>query len=98
MTTDDNHIKRARYDIQVTVYFFLEITRRFRERWLELSLEPSWLVSQKPTKLVKKSVTNQMYFIWNVVENLKIQVLIFAQSYQDEHFQLYRQVFYKFIR
>ena len=48
--------------------------------------------------LVKKSQTNQMCFIWKVILDLKIQILVIVWSHPDANFQLYRQVLRKVIR
>ena len=42
-----------------------------------------------------KSVTNQICFIWEVILNLEIQILIFVQSHQKGNFQLYHQFLLK---
>ena len=56
-----------------------------------LSLHPySWLV--------KNSVTNWVCFIWKVILNLEIQILIFARSHRGGNFQLYRQILCKTMR
>ena len=74
--TDASHIKRACYAIQVTVCaLFLKLQEASVKDGL--NVHPySWLV--------KKSVTNRMCFIWKVILDLEIQILIFVWSQRGE--------------
>ena len=87
--TDASHIKKAHYVIQVTVCaLFLKLQEASVKDGSNLYLY-SWLV--------KKSVTNRMCFIWRVILDLEIQILIFVWSQREGNFHLYRQVLCKVI-
>ena len=78
--SDASHIKRAHYDIQVKV---CDLFLKSQEALVKdgSNLHPySWLV--------KKSVTNRMCFIWKVILDLEIQILIFVRSHREGNFQL----------
>ena len=75
-----SYIKRAHYAIQVKV---CDLSLKLQEASVKdgWNLHPfSWLV--------KKSTTNRMCFIWKVILDLEIQILIFVQSHQEGNFQL----------
>ena len=87
---DTSHIKRARYAIQVTV---CSLFIKLQEATLKdaSKLDPY-------TWLVEKSKSNEMCFIWKIILDLEMNILIFVRSQREGNFQLYREIICRIIR
>ena len=87
---DTSHIKRARYAIQVIV---CSLFIKLQEANLKdaSNLHPYiWLV--------EKSKSNKMCFIWKIILDLEMHILIFVRSQREGNFQLYREILHTIIR
>ena len=87
---DVNNIKRARFCVQITLCV------------LYLSLEKA-VVNDNSTLpayewLRLKSKSNQMCFIWKVIMDIQIQILIFVRTIREGNFLLFTQVLRKLMK
>ena len=87
---DASHIKRARYVIQVTV---CSLFIKLQEATLKdvSNLHPY-------TWSVEKSKSNKICFIWKIILDLQMHILIFVRSQRKGKFQLYREILCTIIR
>ena len=78
---DASHIKRARYTIQVKVCsLFIKLQ--------EVTLKDASNLHPY-TWLVEKSRSNKLCFIWKIILDLEMHILIFVRSQREGNFQLY---------
>ena len=76
-----NHIKQARYCLQVSICsIYAKLTEARDKSGSKLS-PIEWLKEQKSS--------NQMCFYWDIILNLQIEILIFIRSIRESNFKLY---------
>ena len=85
-----NHLKRVRYCIQVTV---CTIYKKIKEAYLKSK-------SRLPLIqwLDKRSTESNMAFVWQLIFNIEILLLIFVRSQREANFQLRTEVLRSFMK